>query len=303
MEAEYSLRQTRSRAGEKVIRGILLAASAVSVLTTVGIVLSLVIPTIGFFSEIPVTDFLFGTVWTPLFANGQFGVLPLISGTFVITVIAVVVALPLGLGAAVYLSEYASDRSRRILKPTLELLAGIPTVVFGFFALEFVTQILLVRIFPGIDIFNALSAGLVMGVMIIPTIASLSEDAMAAVPGGLRDGSYALGSTKRQTAVKVVIPAALSRIVAAFVLGISRAIGETMIVTIAAGLEPRLTLNPLQGMQTMTSFIAAAGSGDLSTGSIEYKSIFAVGFLLFLLTFIMNIVSIRLVRRYRQVYQ
>lgn len=303
MEAEYSLRQTRSRAGEKVIRGILLAASAVSVLTTVGIVLSLVIPTIGFFSEIPVTDFLFGTVWTPLFANGQFGVLPLISGTFVITVIAVVVALPLGLGAAVYLSEYASDRSRRILKPTLELLAGIPTVVFGFFALEFVTQILLVRIFPGIDIFNALSAGLVMGVMIIPTIASLSEDAMAAVPGGLRDGSYALGSTKRQTAVKVVIPAALSGIVAAFVLGISRAIGETMIVTIAAGLEPRLTLNPLQGMQTMTSFIAAAGSGDLSTGSIEYKSIFAVGFLLFLLTFIMNIVSIRLVRRYRQVYQ
>jgi phosphate transport system permease protein len=302
-EAGYSLRQTRSRAGEKVIRGVLLAAAAVSILTTVGIVLSVLIPTISFFSEIPVTDFLFGTVWTPLFANGEFGVLPLISGTLIITGIAVVVALPLGLGAAVYLSEYASDRSRRVLKPTLELLAGIPTVVFGFFALEFVTQILLVRIFPGIDIFNALSAGLVMGVMIIPTIASLSEDAMAAVPSGLRDGSYALGSTKRQTAVKVVIPAALSGIVAAFVLGISRAIGETMIVTIAAGLEPRLTLNPLQGMQTMTSFIAAAGSGDLSTGSIEYKSIFAVGFLLFLLTFIMNMVSIRLVRRYRQVYQ
>ncbi len=303
IEAEYSLRQTRSRAGEKVIRGVLLAAAAVSVLTTVGIVVSVVIPTISFLSEVPVTDFLFGTVWTPLFANGQFGVLPLISGTLVITAIAVVVALPLGLGAAVYLSEYASDRSRRVLKPTLELLAGIPTVVFGFFALEFVTQVILIKIFPDIDIFNALSAGLVMGVMIIPTIASLSEDAMAAVPSGLRDGSYALGSTKRQTAVKVVIPAALSGIVAAFVLGISRAIGETMIVTIAAGLEPRLTLNPLEGMQTMTSFIAAAGSGDLSTGSIEYKSIFAVGFLLFLLTFIMNIISIRLVRRYRQVYQ
>ena len=303
IEAEYSLRQTRSRAGEKVIRGVLLAAAAVSVLTTVGIVVSVVIPTISFLSEVPVTDFLFGTVWTPLFANGQFGVLPLISGTLVITAIAVVVALPLGLGAAVYLSEYASNRSRRVLKPTLELLAGIPTVVFGFFALEFVTQVILIKIFPGIDIFNALSAGLVMGVMIIPTIASLSEDAMAAVPSGLRDGSYALGSTKRQTAVKVVIPAALSGIVAAFVLGISRAIGETMIVTIAAGLEPRLTLNPLEGMQTMTSFIAAAGSGDLSTGSIEYKSIFAVGFLLFLLTFIMNMVSIRLVRRYRQVYQ
>ena len=303
IEVEYSLRQTRSRAGEKVIRGVLLAAAAVSVLTTIGIVVSVLIPTISFLAEIPVTDFLFGTVWTPLFANGQFGVLPLISGTLVITAIAGVVALPLGLGAAVYLSEYASDRSRRVLKPTLELLAGIPTVVFGFFALEFVTQVLLIRIFPGIDIFNALSAGLVMGVMIIPTIASLSEDAMAAVPSGLRDGSYALGSTKRQTAVKVVIPAALSGIVAAFVLGISRAIGETMIVTIAAGLEPRLTLNPLEGMQTMTSYIAAAGSGDLSTGSIEYKSIFAVGFLLFLLTFIMNMVSIRLVRRYRQVYQ
>ena len=303
IEVEYSLRQTRSRAGEKVIRGVLLAAAAVSVLTTIGIVVSVLIPTISFLAEVPVTDFLLGTVWTPLFANGQFGVLPLISGTLVITAIAVVVAIPLGLGAAVYLSEYASDRSRRVLKPTLELLAGIPTVVFGFFALEFVTQVLLIRIFPGIDIFNALSAGLVMGVMIIPTIASLSEDAMAAVPSGLRDGSYALGSTKRQTAVKVVIPAALSGIVAAFVLGISRAIGETMIVTIAAGLEPRLTLNPLEGMQTMTSYIAAAGSGDLSTGSIEYKSIFAVGFLLFLLTFIMNMVSIRLVRRYRQVYQ
>lgn len=303
MGAEYSLQQTRSRAGEKVIRGVLLAASAVSVLTTVGIVVSVAIPTIGFFSEVSVTDFLFGTVWTPLFSNGEFGVLPLISGTLVITAIAIVVALPLGLGAAVYLSEYASGRSRRVLKPTLELLAGIPTVVFGFFALEFVTQVFLIKIFPGIEIFNALSAGLVMGIMIIPTIASLSEDAMAAVPTGLRDGSYALGSTKRQTAVRVVIPAALSGIVAAFVLGISRAIGETMIVTIAAGLEPRLTLNPLEGMQTMTSYIAAAGSGDLSTGSIEYKSIFAVGFLLFLLTFIMNLVGIRLVRRYRQVYQ
>lgn len=303
MGAEYSLQQTRSRAGEKVIRGVLLAASAVSVLTTVGIVVSVAIPTISFFSEVSVTDFLFGTVWTPLFSNGEFGVLPLISGTLVITAIAIVVALPLGLGAAVYLSEYASGRSRRVLKPTLELLAGIPTVVFGFFALEFVTQVFLIKIFPGIEIFNALSAGLVMGIMIIPTIASLSEDAMAAVPTGLRDGSYALGSTKRQTAVRVVIPAALSGIVAAFVLGISRAIGETMIVTIAAGLEPRLTLNPLEGMQTMTSYIAAAGSGDLSTGSIEYKSIFAVGFLLFLLTFIMNLVGIRLVRRYRQVYQ
>jgi len=298
-----TLERTRPRYGEQIIKGVLVLAAAVSIATTFGIVVSLLVPTVEFFSHVPVLDFLLGTEWTPLFAEGQFGVLPLVSGTLVITGIAVLVAIPLGLGAAVYLSEYASDRSRRILKPTLEVLAGIPTVVFGFFALEFVTDVLLRRIFPGIEVFNALSAGLVMGIMIIPMVASLSEDAMAAVPAGLRDGSYALGASKRQTSVKVVIPAALSGIIAAFVLGISRAIGETMIVTIAAGLEPRLIPNPLQGMQTMTSYIAAAGSGDLPTGSIEYQSIFAVGFLLFLITLVMNIGSIRLVRRYRQAYQ
>jgi phosphate transport system permease protein len=275
----------------------------VSVLTTFGIVISIVIPSIEFFTEVPITDFLFGIEWTPLFANGEFGVVPLVTGTLVITGIAVAIAIPFGLGAAVYLSEYASPRVRKVVKPTLEVLAGIPTVVFGFFALEFLTQVVLVKIWPDIDIFNALSAGLIMGIMIIPTIASLSEDAMAAVPSGMRDGSYALGSSKRQTAMFVVIPAALSGIVAAFVLGISRAIGETMIVTIAAGLQPNLSFNPLEGMQTMTSYIAAAGSGDLSTGSIEYKSIFAVGLLLFVITFFMNIISIGLVRRFRQVYQ
>lgn len=300
---DRSLRQTKPRYGEKVIKVILILAATVSILTTFGIVVSIVIPSIEFFSEVPITDFLFGTEWTPLFADGEFGVVPLITGTLVITGIAVVIAIPFGLGAAVYLSEYASDRVRRVVKPTLEVLAGIPTVVFGFFALEFLTQVVLVKIWPEIDIFNALSAGLIMGIMIIPTIASLSEDAMAAVPSGMRDGSYALGSSKRQTAMFVVIPAALSGIVAAFVLGISRAIGETMIVTIAAGLQPNLSFNPLEGMQTMTSYIAAAGSGDLSTGSIEYKSIFAVGLLLFIVTFFMNIISIRLVRRFRQVYQ
>lgn len=298
-----SLRKSKPHYGEKVIRALLLAAAVVSVLTTFGIVVSLLIPSIEFFVEVPIGDFLFGTVWTPLFNNGEFGVLPLVSGTLVITGIAVSVAIPLGLGSAIYLSEYASPRVRKVLKPTLEVLAGIPTVVFGFFALEFLTRLVLVKIFPGIEIFNALSAGIIMGIMIIPTIASLSEDAMAAVPSGLRDGAYALGSTKRQTAIKVVIPAALSGIVAAFVLGISRAIGETMIVTVAAGLQPQLSLNPLIGMQTMTSYIAAAGSGDLATGSIEYKSIFAVGLLLFVLTFIMNIFSVRLVRRFRQAYQ
>ena len=291
------------RIGERIIRGLLLAAAAISIITTFGIVLSLLIPAVEFFAEVPLWGFLTGTEWTPLFADGSFGVLPLVTGTLTITAIATLVSVPLGLGAAIYLSEYASPRTRKVLKPTLELLAGIPTVVFGFFALQFVTQVLLVKIFPGIDVFNALSAGLVMGIMIIPTIASLSEDAMSAVPGGLREGSYSLGATKRQTAISVVIPAALSGIVAAFVLGISRAIGETMIVTIAAGLQPNLGFNPLQGMQTMTSYIAAAGSGDLATGSIEYKSIFAVGLLLFVMTFVMNVISIRLVRKYRQAYQ
>ncbi len=302
-ELRRSLRQMSPRRGEAIMRAILVVAASVSILTTVGIVLSIVIPSIEFFSEVPVWDFLTGTVWTPLFANGEFGVLPLVSGTLMITAIATVVAIPLGLGAAIYLSEYASMRVRKVLKPTLEVLAGIPTVVFGFFALEFLTRVVLVRFFPSIDIFNALSAGLIMGIMIIPTVASLSEDAMSAVPSGLRDGSYALGASKRQTATDVVIPAALSGIVAAFVLGISRAIGETMIVTIAAGLEPRLSFNPLEGMQTMTSYIAAAGAGDLATGSMEYKSIFAVALLLFIITFAMNMISIRLVRRYRQVYQ
>ena len=297
------LRQAKPRYGEAVIRVILVAAAAVSVFTTFGIVISVLIPSLEFFAEISLTEFLFTTTWTPLFANPQYGVLPLLAGTFVITVIAVLVAIPLGLGSAIYLSEYASPRARKVLKPTLEVLAGIPTVVFGFFALEFITQYVLKPIFPQIDIFNALSAGLVMGIMIIPTIASLSEDAMSAVPSGLRDGSYALGASKRQTAVRVIVPAALSGIVAAFVLGISRAIGETMIVTIAAGLQPNLTLNPLEGMQTMTSYIAAAGSGDVPTGSIEYKSIFAVGLLLFVITFAMNMISVRLVRRYRQAYQ
>ncbi|MGA1660706.1 MAG: phosphate ABC transporter permease subunit PstC, partial [Candidatus Nanopelagicales bacterium] len=291
------------RYGEKVIRVILFAAAAVSILTTFGIVISVLIPSLEFFSEIPLTEFLFTTTWTPLFANPQYGVLPLIMGTMVITVIAIAIAIPLGLGSAIYLSEYAKPKARKVLKPTLEVLAGIPTVVFGFFALEFITELVLKPIFPQIDIFNALSAGIVMGIMIIPTIASLSEDAMAAVPGGLRDGAYALGATKRQVALRVVVPAALSGIVAAFVLGISRAIGETMIVTIAAGLQPNMTLNPLEGMQTMTSYIAAAGAGDVATGSIEYKSIFAVGMLLFIITFFMNMISIRLVRKYRQAYQ
>ena len=222
-----------------------------------------------------------------------------------ITAIACVVALPLGLGSAIYLSEYAPERVRKALKPTLEVLAGIPTVVYGFFALTFMTPIIKWAV-PGDSLpttFNALSAGLIMGVMIIPTVASLSEDAMAAVPNSLRQGAFALGSNQRQVSTRVVVPAALSGIAAAFILGISRAIGETMIVTVAAGLQPNISLNPLEFMETMTAFIASAGSGDVPTGSIEYKTIFAVGSLLFVFTFLLNMLSIRLVRKYREVYE
>jgi phosphate transport system permease protein len=282
-------------------------AALVSIATTVGIVVALIPPTVSFFGEEEVTlwKFLTGTEWSPLFAAGQrqFGVLPLVSATLVITVIACLVAIPLGLGAATYLSEYANRRVRGVLKPVLEVLAGIPTVVFGFFALETVTPFLDDILPFRLDVYNALSAGLVMGIMIIPTVASLSEDAMSAVPNSLREGAYALGSTKRQVSVRVVIPAALSGIVAAFILGISRAIGETMIVAIAAGGRPNLSANPLEEMQPMTGFIAAAGLGDQPTGSIGYKTIFAVGTLLFLITLVMNIISIQLVRKYREVYE
>jgi phosphate transport system permease protein len=301
---EGFLRQQRPRYGEWVIKAVLFSAAAVAVLTTAAIIVALVVPAVQFFGEVPLTDFLTGTKWTPLFQDPQFGVIPLVTGTLVITVIACLVALPLGLGSAIYLSEYAPDRMRKSLKPILEVLAGIPTVVYGFFALTFMTPIIQALV-PG-DLpttFNALSAGLIMGVMIIPTVASLSEDAMAAVPHGLRQGAFALGSNKRQVSTRVVVPAALSGIAAAFILGISRAIGETMIVTIAAGLQPNLTLNPLEFMETMTAFIAATGSGDVPTGSIEYKTIFAVGLLLFVFTLLLNMLSIRLVRKYREVYE
>jgi phosphate transport system permease protein len=306
-ETPRSLRRSRPRYVERVIEALLVIAALVSIATTVGIVIALIPPTVSFFGEEEVTlgKFLTGTEWSPLFAAGQrqFGVLPLVSATLVITVIACLVAIPLGLGAATYLSEYANRRVRGVLKPVLEVLAGIPTVVYGFFALEIVTRFLDDILPFQLDIYNALSAGIVMGIMIIPTVASLSEDAMSAVPNSLREGAYALGSTKRQVSVRVVIPAALSGIVAAFILGISRAIGETMIVAIAAGGRPNLSANPLEEMQTMTGFIAAAGLGDQPTGSIGYKTIFAVGTLLFLITLVMNLISIQLVRKYREVYE
>jgi phosphate transport system permease protein len=300
--AEPRLRAQRRRIGEDVVKGLLFLCALISVATTVGIVIALFIPAFEFFQEVSIVDFLTGTTWAPLFEPAHFGVLPLIGGTLLVTLIASIVAMPLGLGAAIYLSEYASPRARGILKPALETLAGIPTIVFGYFALTFMTT-LLRDIGIEVDIFNTLSAGLVMGVMLMPIVASLSEDAMGAVPRDLRDGAYALGSTKVQVATRIVVPAAISGIVASFVLAISRAVGETMIVLVAMGQQPNLTFDPREAAEAMTAFIAATGAGDVPTGSIEYKTIFAVGATLFVMTLVMNVFAIRLVRKYREVYE
>lgn len=298
-----SLHTRKKRHGEFVIAGVLRLASILTILVTVGILLALAIPSIGFFAEVPVLEFLFGTRWAPRFADSSFGVLPLITATAWTTTIALVVAVPLGLGAAVFLSEYARPRARKVLKPLLEILAGIPTVVYGLFALQFVQSTVL-RDWLQLDTgaFSVLAAGFVMGVMIVPTIASISEDAMSAVPMSMRQGSAALGANRMQTTVRVVFPAALSGIIAAIVLGISRAVGETMIVAIAAGNQARIVTGALEQGQTMTGFIANAALGDSRVGSIEYDTLFAVGLLLFLLTLLINAISIRLVRRFREAY-
>jgi phosphate transport system permease protein len=282
--------------------GVLALCAFLSVATTVGIVVALFEPAIEFFREVSIADFVTGTVWAPLFEPQHFGVLPLVVDTLLVTFWAVLVCAPFGLGAAIYMSEYASARLRSVLKPALEVLAGIPTVVYGYFALTFVTPRLQDLGLP-VGPFSALSAALVMGVMLIPTVASISEDAMSAVPRELRDGAYALGSTRMQVATRIVVPAAISGIVASFVLAISRAVGETMIVLMAAGGQPNLTFDPTEAVQTMTAFIGATGQGDTPTGSIEYKTIFAVGATLFVMTLVMNLISIRLVRRFREVYE
>ena len=296
------LRASSRRFGELAIKGLLGVCALISVVTMVGIVASLLLPALEFFAEVSPIDFFTGTNWAPLFEPAHFGVLPLIVGTLSVTIWALLVAVPCGLGTAIYLSEYASPRARSVLKPALEILAGIPTVVYGYFALLAVTP-LLREIGIQVEIFNALAAGLVMGVMLIPTVASLSEDAMAAVPRDLRDGAYALGSNRMQVALRVVVPAAISGIIASFVLAISRAVGETMIVLIAAGGQPNWSFDPREAVQTMTAFIAATGQGDVPTGSLEYKTIFAVGATLFAMTLVMNLFSIRLVRKFREVYE
>ncbi len=286
---------------EMVVKIVFATFAFVSVATTIGIVLTLIFETVGFFQEVSLWKFLTDKAWTPLFANPEFGIFVLISATFLTSVIALMVALPLGLLAAICLSEYASSSVRRWLKPALEILAGVPTVVFGYFALMLVSPFL-GKFIPELQGFNALSAGIVLGIAIIPMIASLSEDAIYAVPNSLRQGAYALGATKRETIIGVVIPAALSGIVASFVLAVSRAVGETMIVSIAAGQNPTLGLNPLVPVMTMTAYIVQVSMGDTPAGSLAYKTIFSVGMTLFLLTLALNIFSFWFVRRFREKY-
>jgi len=297
----FSMRLRRVR--EAVIYGSLFFCAIVSVFTTFAIVFVLFEETWAFFQEVPILDFLTGTEWTPLFTSQQFGVLPLLTATLLMSFIAMMVAVPLGLAAAIYLSEYAPSAVRAVLKPVLELLAGIPTVVYGYFALTFITPSVLRAIFVDIGPFNALAAGIAMGIMIMPLVSSLSEDAMRAVPNSLREGAYGLGSNKFEVATRVVFPGALSGIMAACILAISRAVGETMIVTIAAGQQPNLSWNPLERMQAMTAYIVQVSLGDTPRGSIEYSTIFAVGMLLFVCTLVLNVVAQWLLSRFREVYE
>ncbi len=291
----------RMRISNIVARNILFLFAIITILTTIGIIVSLLKDSIGFFSNVSITDFLFGKKWTPLFSNPSFGVLPLVMGTLIITLTSAVISIPIGLFTAIYLSEYANKRLRKIIKPILEVLAGIPSIVFGYFALTLITP-LIKTVLPQTEIFNALSASIAVGIMTIPLVSSLSEDALRAVPDSLRQGALALGSTKMETSLKVVVPAAISGISASFVLAISRAIGETMIVTIAAGARPNLTFNPLESVQTMTSFIVQASQGDNPHGTVGYYSLFAVGLLLFLITLGLNILSHYMVEKYRKEY-
>src|SRR5690606_35242009 len=286
---------------ERIVEGVLAFSALVTVLTTVGIIWVLVSESWGFFAAVPLKDFLFDTEWTPLFAQKRYGILPLLSGTLLTTLIAILTAVPLGIVIAVYLSEYASKKLRNTLKPLLEVLAAVPTVVYGFFALTVVTPFLQSFI-PGIGSFNALSAGLVMGIMIIPLISSLSEDALYAVPKSLREASYGMGATRFQTAFKVIVPAASSGIMVSVILGIARAVGETMVVAIAAGQQPNLTLDPRESVETITAYIVQVSLGDVEHGSVEYRTIFAAGITLFIITFLLNNLSFWLRRKFQQKY-
>lgn len=301
VSAEQKSRQRRRKIRERVIEAVLFCAALVSVLTTVAIVAVLVIESVAFFRHVPLRAFLTDTQWTPLFDDAHFGILVLLSGTVVSSAVALLVAIPLGTIIAIYLSEFATARVREIAKPSLELLSGVPTIVYGYFALLFVTPLLQVLI-PSLPGFNLLAAGLVMGIMIVPYVSSVAEDAMRAVPMALREGSFAMGASRLQTAVKVVMPAAFSGIAAAYILGISRAVGETMILAVAAGMQPNLTWNPMEPAATITAFIVQVALGDLPHGSIGYQTIFAAGLTLMLFTLVFNILGFWLRRKYREKY-
>jgi phosphate transport system permease protein len=294
-------RVVKMKLANSIAKNIFLFFTMISIFTTAGIILSLVMDSSGFFKMVSLKDFLLGTQWTPLFNDPQFGVLPLLTGTFVITFFAAIISIPVGLLSAIYLSEYANPKVRKTLKPFIEILAGIPSIVYGYFALTWITPMLR-NILPNTEVFNAASASIAIGIMTIPLVSSLSEDALRAVPDSLRQGAYALGSTKMETSLKVVVPAAISGIAASFVLAISRAIGETMIVTIAAGAKPNLTFNPLESVQTMTAFIVQASQGDNPHGTVGFYSLFGVGLLLFIMTLGLNILSHFIVEKFREEY-
>lgn len=293
----------RRRPGEALVRALLATCAVVCVATTVGIVATLAAETVSFLREVPAQEFLFGTRWSPTFADASFGVLPLLSATMLITGIALVIAVPLGIAAAIYLSEYAPQGVRRVVKPTLEVIAGVPTVVFGYFALTLLTPDVLQPLVPGTRIFNALAAGLVVGLMIVPLIASIAEDAMRAVPSSLREAAYGLGALRRTVALRVVVPAAFSGISAGVLLAASRAIGETMVVAVAAGQLAQLTADPRQPAQTITAYIVQVSLGDTPSGSTAYRTIFALGAVLFLITLVLNLVATRIVSRLQERYE
>lgn len=298
-ETAPSPQRNRQQRKERMIAWLLSASGFLSILITVGIVVSLLGETVAFFRKVSIWEFLTAPEWTPAFADPRYGIMSLVSGTFIIAAGSAIVAVPLGLAAAVYLSEYAPERLRKVLKPLLELLAGVPTVVYGYFALTFVTP-LLRKVIPDLDIFNALSAAITVGIMTLPMVSSMSEDAMLAVSRSTREAAYALGATRLEVAIKVVLPAAFSGVMASIILAISRAVGETMIVALAAGSTPKITLNPLQSIQTMTGFIAQISQGELTVGSTEYRSLYAVGMTLFLITLAMNWLARLLTRRYQE---
>ena len=299
---EIRLTRARGRPLEKVLRWLFFACAAISVLTTLAVVGVLSVETFYFFQQVPASDFLFGTRWTPLLEPKSYGILPLLFGTTLIVIGAAIVALPVGLACAIYLSEYAGNRTRDLVKPILEILAGIPTIVYGFFAITFVTPILR-TLMPSTEVFNAASAGIVVGIMVLPMVASLCDDALRAVPNALRDGAYSLGATSFEVTARIVVPASLSGIFAAFVLAISRAIGETMAVTLAAGATPNLTLNPLESIQTMTAYIVQVSLGDTPAGTLSYQTLFAVGAVLFSMTLVLNLIANAIMNRYRDVYE